>query len=54
MDEKIPAVGKRVGEWDVINHIVGWGETFASVTDGNQFYVDVIKKARQLDPRMGL
>ncbi len=54
MDEKIPAVGKRVSEWDVINHIVGWGETFASVTGGNQIYADVIKKARQLDPRMGL
>jgi GH35 family endo-1,4-beta-xylanase len=50
MEEKLPAVGKRVGEWDAINHIVGWGETFASVSGGNQIYADVIKKSRELAP----
>ncbi len=54
MEEKLPAVGKRVGEWDAINHIIGWGETFASVCGSDQIYADIIKKTRQLAPRAEL
>ena len=54
MEEKIPAVGKRVGEWDAINHIIGWGETFSSVCGGNQIYADIITKSRELAPHAGL
>ncbi len=54
MEEKLPAVGKRASEWDSINHIVGWGETFASVCGGNQIYADIIKKSRQLAPHAEL
>lgn len=54
MQDKLPAVGKRASEWDAINHIVGWGETFASVCGGNQIYADIVKKSRQLAPHAEL
>jgi GH35 family endo-1,4-beta-xylanase len=54
MEEKLPAVGTRVGEWDAVNHIVGWGQTFASVCGGPQIYADIIKHSRELAPHAEL
>ena len=54
MADKLPAVGARVGEWDAVNHIVGWGETFEEVCGGKQIYADVIKHTRELTPGIEL
>jgi len=42
--------GQRVQEWDAVNHIVGWGATFADVCGGNRVYADMINKGRQWAP----
>ena len=49
MDAKIAYVGDRVGEWDAINHIVGWGETWESLF-GREDYLRVMARARELVP----
>lgn len=50
MAEKIRLTGKRVSEWDVINHIVGWGRCYSDLPGGLDVYVDTIKYARDLAP----
>ncbi len=52
--ERVGAVGGRVAEWDVINHISGWGRTFEGFFGSPDFYVDTMKLARELAPDAGL
>jgi GH35 family endo-1,4-beta-xylanase len=51
-EEKAKWAGKRVQEWDAINHIVAeFGNTrFSEVYGGNQVYADMIKRGRQWVP----
>jgi GH35 family endo-1,4-beta-xylanase len=49
MAEKARWAGKRVQEWDAINHIVGWGRTYADIF-GKEIYADVIRRGRKLAP----
>jgi GH35 family endo-1,4-beta-xylanase len=56
IDAKLPTVGTRVFEWDVINHPVGWlNDTYENrmeaaglYTEGLDFYADIIKHARTI------
>ena len=50
VEEKALAVGERVAEWDAINHIAGWGTTYADLLGGNAIYAEVIRLARELVP----
>ena len=50
MRDKLPAVGKRVVEWDAVNHIAGWGTTVAKVSGSNEIYADIITLSRTLAP----
>ncbi len=50
IDQKTRTVGERVAEWDAINHIAGWGTTYADVLGGNAIYADVIRRGRELVP----
>lgn len=49
MEEELPAVGRRVAEWDAINHIAGWGETLED-RYGTGIYADIVNRARKLAP----
>ncbi len=46
IDEMLAFTDGRIAEWDVINHIVGWGDTMATVTDSNEIYAQIIRHAR--------
>lgn len=46
IDEMLAFTDGRIAEWDVVNHIVGWGETMATVTDSNEIYAQIIRYAR--------
>lgn len=50
IEEEVPAIGTRVGEWDAVNHIAGWGETLSSFLDDEDIYVDILKASRRLAP----
>jgi len=50
VEEKTRFCGKRIGEWDAINHIIGWGRTYADILGGNAIYADVIRRGRELAP----
>ena len=49
-EEMATWAGKRVQEWDAINHIIGWGTRFADVGGGNKVYAEMIKKGRRWAP----
>ena len=51
MQDKLPDVGDQVTDWDVINHIVGWGETIESVVGTRDIYCDIVKRSRELVPK---
>jgi GH35 family endo-1,4-beta-xylanase len=38
-----------VAEWDAINHIIGWGTTYADLC-GKEIYVEAMKRGRELCP----
>jgi len=42
--------GQRVQEWDAVNHIAGWGKTFADIGGGNRVYAEMIRKGRRWAP----
>ena len=46
IDEMLAFTGGRLEEWDVINHIIGWGDTMATVTGSNEIYAQIIRHAR--------
>ena len=46
IDEMLAFTDGRIAEWDVVNHIVGWGDTMATVTDSNEIYAQIIRYAR--------
>ncbi len=46
----VPQIAGRVGEWDAINHIVGWGPETLGKRYGNEYYAEVIRLMRELDP----
>ncbi len=56
ISDKLPTVGTRVFEWDVINHPVGWlNDTYENrmenggvYAEGLDFYVDIIQHARDV------
>ncbi len=50
MQDKVPDVGGKVTDWDVINHIVGWGKTIESIVGTREIYADIIKRSRELAP----
>ena len=54
MEDKVPTVGQRVGEWDAINHIVGWGDTLASELGGPEVYAEIMRRSRELAPHAEL
>ena len=41
---------RRLDEWDALNHVVGWGETYADRLGGPDIYAQVIKLGRELAP----
>ena len=49
LDEFVPQIAGRVGEWDAINHIVGWGPETLGKRYGNEYYAEVIRRMRALD-----
>ena len=50
LEDKIPAVGARVAEWDAVNHPVGWGPETLLDRYGIEFYRDVFARMRELAP----
>ena len=50
MQEKLPAIGDRVAEWDVVNHIAGWGTRIADVMGSDHVYAEITRRARELAP----
>ena len=46
----VPQIAGKVGEWDAINHIVGWGPETLGKRYGSDYYADVIRLMRELDP----
>jgi len=54
MADKVPAVGTRVGEWDAVNHIVGWGETLDAFLHEPDVYVKILQRSRELAPGIEL
>ena len=46
IDRMVAFTDGRLAEWDAINHIIGWGETMASVTGSNEIYARIIRHAR--------
>lgn len=49
-EEKARWAGDRIGEWDAVNHIVGWGTRMADLCGGNQVYADMIRDGRNWAP----
>jgi GH35 family endo-1,4-beta-xylanase len=54
IEKKVPQVGARVGEWDAVNHIVGWGTTLSDVLGGDAIYAEIIRRSRRLAPHAEL
>ena len=50
LKEFVPRYAGRVGEWDAVNHIVGWGPETLGKRYGNEYYAKVLKLMRELDP----
>jgi len=46
IDEMLTFTNGRLVEWDAINHIVGWGDTLATVAGSNAIYAKIIRHAR--------
>ena len=46
----VPRIAGRVGEWDAINHIVGWGPETLGKRYGTEYYARVLRTMRELDP----
>ncbi len=46
MDRLIAFDDGRLAEWDVVNHIVGWGNTMATATGSDEIYAKIIRHAR--------
>lgn len=46
IDEMLAFTDGRLAEWDAINHIVGWGDTMATVSGSNEIYAKIIRHAR--------
>jgi GH35 family endo-1,4-beta-xylanase len=59
ISDKLPTVGTRVFEWDVINHPVGWlNDTYENrveaaglYAEGLEFYAEIIQHARDIISR---
>ena len=59
ISDKLPTVGTRVFEWDVINHPVGWlNDTYENrledaglYAEGLDFYVEIVNHAREIIQR---
>ena len=54
IEQKVAQIGRSVGEWDAVNHIVGWGPTLSTLLGGDAIYADVIKRTRQIAPHAEL
>lgn len=51
MADILGATGDAVGEWDTINHIIGWGKhTYEKEYGSPQIYADILAEARRLAP----
>lgn len=48
IDEKLPALEAHVGEWDVINHPIGWAPPTYEEEFGISFYRDIINYTRTI------
>jgi len=46
IDEMLAFDDGRLAEWDAINHIIGWGDTMATVAGSNEIYAKIIRHAR--------
>ena len=46
IDEMLAFTRGRLAEWDAINHIIGWGDTMATVAGSNEIYARIIRHAR--------
>jgi len=46
IDEMLAFTDGRLEEWDAINHIIGWGETLATVAGSDDIYARIIRHAR--------
>ena len=46
IDEMLAFTDGRLAEWDAINHIIGWGDTMATVTGSDAIYARIIRHAR--------
>lgn len=51
MADILGKTGDAVGEWDTINHIIGWGKhTYEEEYGSPQIYADILAEARRLAP----
>ena len=44
----------ELGEWDAVNHIVGWGTTLSDLLGGDSIYVEILNRSRELAPHVEL
>ncbi len=53
INEMLAFTDGRLAEWDAINHIIGWGDTMATLADSDDIYAQIIRHARsQTDARL--
>ena len=46
IDEMLAFINGRLAEWDAVNHIIGWGDTMATVAGSDAIYAKIIRHAR--------
>ncbi len=46
IDEMLAFTDGRLAEWDAVNHIIGWGDTMATVAGSDEIYARIIRHAR--------
>ncbi|TWU66588.1 Endo-1,4-beta-xylanase Z precursor [Crateriforma conspicua] len=52
MQDILPATESFVDEWDTINHVVGFGQTYHQLYGDMQIDVDIMREARRLAPSL--
>lgn len=52
--DKVPEIGKRVAEWDAVNHLVDGEENLAAHFGSPDIYVEIMKLSRDMAPGIEL
>jgi endo-1,4-beta-xylanase len=50
-EDEVRVIGGRVGEWDVVNHPIGWGKGTMGELFGSEFYDSVFQKVAEWNPQ---